>query len=267
MSTFKVLIIASVAFFLCIIVQGQMRAVKVNMPFESSVKFANKDVAYHFTVKKPGDIFRLEVNGKMPWNSWKAIELEVFDPQGRYLFTLSDELWAETGRDSEGTWRETKERFYFEQRFSEIGQYAVYITDAASTANNAKNQAYRFRVVQINGKESAMTFVKWVYGIIAGFCILIFMHRAENKSKTRNKKSLGYSQPKKGSSARSLMVVSTLFATPFIISYFIGYDDDIDEVNWVRVAQHNKKVMVDRDLRQQSLSGAAFRTGGSRGGK
>lgn len=41
---------------------------------------------------------------------WVSIKADILDDKKKYLFSVSDEFWHETGRDSEGAWSETHKK-------------------------------------------------------------------------------------------------------------------------------------------------------------
>jgi len=74
-------------------------------------------------VTKARQVFEIAVKADMPVQSWSFIEGEVLDSDKEYLFAFGKELWHETGRDSEGPWRENKNTYKIKVSFPHPGSY------------------------------------------------------------------------------------------------------------------------------------------------
>lgn len=62
------------------------------------------------------------------FGDWSSVLVEILDKNKKGLCRFSDEFWAETGRDSEGTWTERRESFTLKYTFPAAGQYYLYVT-------------------------------------------------------------------------------------------------------------------------------------------
>lgn len=272
MSFIKLLIISALTFMVSFILQSILGGITEERPFQSHKQFANIDKAYQFNVPEDGQMMRFEISGKMPMNKWKSFDLEIFKDDGSYLFTYQDELWSESGRDSDGPWTEYKKKAFLEQRFAKKGNYSLYLTDSATSNKTTATARYSIRAVPIKGDGSMLQAIKWGSGIIALLCFIVLIYRAEHNKKERGgylastpfKKSI---VTKNNSTATTFYIVLAIFFIPLTISSILAFKNDDSDIDWLALSYHNKQISIDRELRQQSLSGPAFRTGGSRGGK
>ena len=99
--------------------------------------------------------------------SWAYIQGEVQDASGEYLFSFGDELWYETGRDSDGAWTDHKRKYEIDITFPDAGIYYLQFSSESgstrpSTAQN--NPLNRFSVL-VRSKIGS-TIPHLIYGII-----------------------------------------------------------------------------------------------------
>lgn len=80
------------------------------------------------TVKENNTAYTITVQNHVPLNSWSNINIDVLDHQKQLLFAFSDGMWHERGRDSDGTWIESKSKFTIDTTFKEAGQYYLSVT-------------------------------------------------------------------------------------------------------------------------------------------
>ena len=265
MSFFRLFLIAGVVWLLSVATQDYMESIAEARPYESSIGLANGEKAYRFNVPQAGQMMRLEISGTMPMNDWKSFELEVYDTQGAYLFTYYDELWSATGRDSDGKWTERKTKATLDQRFPKAGEYFLYLSDSAKTRRSTAKTNYTIRVVPIRGDGKLLSPIIWVSGVLAFICLLVLMNRMQNDE--GDNKYYWRTKPKpKPKSGKVFIAVFAASLCPLIVIAGIASHED-DDVDWNMVAYQKSRVSVDHSLRQQSLSGPAFRTGGTLGGK
>jgi len=270
MSVIKLLVISAITALLSMCSQNHVETPTETRNYTSSSTLANQDKALEFVVPEDGQMMRFEITGVMTMNSWKAIEIEVFDSNERYLFTYQDELWAENGRDSDGAWTEYRKYASMEQRFPKSGSYFAYITDSSGPYNRAKTVPYKLRVIPIRGNGSILAFIKWLSVVIAGVCLVILFSRFEERENDIVYRPINLMPKSKAERKKDLKVFALfwlIFLTPVAVANIFAYQQDDDDIDWLSVAQWRKSIYVDRDLRQQSLSGANFRTRGAVSGK
>ncbi|MCG7537088.1 hypothetical protein [Pseudoalteromonas sp. OOF1S-7] len=272
MSVIKTFFLSLVIFILCFCSRTLLEEPVAKVPFAKSTEYANQDKAYQFEVPEDGQMMRFELKGVMKMNSWKAMDIEVYQADGTYLFSYQDELWSESGRDSEGHWTERKTDASFEIRLAKKGIHHLYLTDASSYSQKLDNTRYTFRVVPIRGDAGTLLPLQFIAGIIAVGCLALLINRYENDEPlsgqtTFNKKPYGHNPF--GDQARPSR--APLYAWCFSLGFFVllfswAYKND-DNINYVSYAYGHSNMTVDRSIRQQSLSGANHRGGSGRGGK
>ena len=266
MSILRLLLISSVTFLVSLFFNELLQTPVSETHYESSKRLANKDKAYRFEVPENGQMMRFEIAGSMPMNTWKSIDIDVYDLAGNYLFTYQDELWSESGRDSEGKWTEYRRYAEFSQHFPKKGIYEAYVSDSSGPRSKIRSNDFRIRAVPIRGNNSFIKPVLWISGAIALMCLVIIGNRMEENKHTKYRPRKSPSLQQKNDKSVVLIVLA-IFLAPTVLLTAMAFQKDDDDVNWLHVSHRSKKMTVDRELRQQSLSGAEFRTGGSRGGK
>jgi len=272
MTLVKTMLLSVMVLILSLVAQDFLEAPTEVVPFSTSGNFANKDKAYSFTVPEDGQMMRLEFRGTMPMNKWKSFDMEIYDPNWKYLFSYQDELWSETGRDSDGQWTERRRIAYIEQRFPKKGEYFVYLSDSSKSNSSTANSHYTFRIVPIRGDGSY--FKPFIY-ISIGVLVLCFVYLAHLHEKNKeannsmsfkpiNKLAKGTTKKKSGI---NFFTILFLIMFLFISIGALAMMNDDSDVNWLFVAQKHKRMTVDRSVRQESLSGSGFVGGSGRGGK
>ncbi|MCG7549966.1 hypothetical protein [Pseudoalteromonas sp. Of7M-16] len=218
---------------------------------------------YEFRVSEDGALVRFEVYGNMPDNTWKSVEFEVFDPNEQYLFTLSRELWTETGRDSEGFWRESQGDLDFTIRLAEAGIYNVvlHVSNGPHSYGPSRKKDFRFKVTELRGDAAAFLVLLFILVPIALLCgVIVFKHiEMHNKYGSRNDsydldfKPVGW--------------LLALYSVLLIFAYFLAQNDSEADIDYHRKAAYKKHLAVDRHMREHSLSSAGYRTRSGVGGK
>ncbi|ALU45182.1 hypothetical protein [Pseudoalteromonas rubra] len=272
MSVIKTFFLALVIMALCFVGSLVLDESVAKVPFVKSTEFTNQDKAYQFDVPADGQMMRFELKGVMKMNTWKAIDMEVYQADGTYLFSYHDELWSESGRDSEGKWTEHRKEASFKIRFAKKGSYQMYLTDQSSNNQKLNNTRYYFRVVPVRGDASVLKPLFYIALIVAFLCFTVLGNRYEEDKPlsgktTYNKKPYGHNPL--GDQARPSR--APLYAWCFSLGLFAllfswAYKND-DDINYVSYAYGKSQMTVDRSIRQQSMSGANHRGGSGRGGK
>lgn len=73
---------------------------------------------------KKGDSVEVKITADMAdRQSWAFIQGEVQNATGDYLFSFGDELWHESGYDSDGAWTDYKRDYSIDITFPEPGEY------------------------------------------------------------------------------------------------------------------------------------------------
>lgn len=76
-------------------------------------------------VEDAQSVYRVAVTGSLPDQSWRYVEVELQDLEGSYLLSFGKELWRESGRDSDGPWREAELDFDTKITIPEPGDYLL----------------------------------------------------------------------------------------------------------------------------------------------
>ncbi|WP_440056895.1 hypothetical protein ACSLBF_18610 (plasmid) [Pseudoalteromonas sp. T1lg65] len=263
MSVLKTFILSVVIIILCFIGRDFLQEPVAKVPFATGSDFANQDKAYQFDVLEDGQMMRFEIKGTVLMNSWKAMDMEVYHADGTYLFSYRDDLWAESGRDSDGAWTETKKHATFDIRFAKKGTYHLYLTDSSSSRLTT-NTKYYFRVVPIRGDVRFMKPIAYSFVFIAIICLVVLGHRLEEGKPLSGSKNPITDKTKPS----RLHLYAWCFSLGLVgLVFTASYANDDDEINYASYALTRSNMEVDRSIRQQSLSGANFRAGSARGGK
>lgn len=102
-------------------------------------------------VDRPGETFEVTVRTAIPQNRWAFVEVEVLDQFEEYLYSFGQELWHETGRDSDGPWREQRNNFETKITFPEPGYY--YLNFWTQANYDKTYDSLKVRVYKRNGSS------------------------------------------------------------------------------------------------------------------
>ncbi|MEW8625620.1 MAG: hypothetical protein AB2551_07705 [Candidatus Thiodiazotropha sp.] len=87
-------------------------------------------------IEEESEVLEIVVTQHVGDRHWSAIEAEVVDEKGNYLFAFSDELWFETGRDSDGPWQEGKNKYDISVTFPRPGNYFIHFSSENSRSSS-----------------------------------------------------------------------------------------------------------------------------------
>lgn len=91
------------------------------------------------------EVVKIELRQRLPLMKWSAVDVEVMDENGNYLFAFGDEFWHETGRDSEGRWEEAKHKYSLAVTFPQPGSYFLNISAEGNATNSNPHISVRVR--------------------------------------------------------------------------------------------------------------------------
>ena len=263
-----------IALILASLAKSYLETPKIDYGYKAGVPLVREDDAYFFTVPEAGSVLEFKFKTDMPDNTWKSVEFQVFGPDGSYLFTYFDELWTETGRDSEGFWRESKSFASLTQRFSTPGEYHALLSDTDGPKKHT-NYRFEFRVTVLNGDPSFLKPVYTTLKILTGFLFLLFAISIDSWRKTWRKAwhyslksihKIGDPRPAKPRPRLFLWLLGISLLLVFINTWR-GVRKNTDPVQWVHVQIANANVTRERNLLGTSSIAADFRGGAGRGGK
>ncbi len=162
-------------FLLCI---GSLLAtIPLGTSFSSKQKYEIKDelLIGPLEVSSFGSTFRFEAIRKVyRHGDWVSVQADVLDENKAYLFSIADELWHETGRDSDGPWSETHDEL--DTKFS-LAKGKYYIAVEAEYSNGVKPNVL-IRLKKIWGTTSLL----YLTSIISG-CMLLVLVMFEKDTK------------------------------------------------------------------------------------
>ncbi|TMP42359.1 hypothetical protein CWB96_21520 [Pseudoalteromonas citrea] len=263
MTHLKLFLVIAVTWIVCFFYSSLLDIPVQKTKFQPGSVFANTERIYAFDVPENGSIMRFEVNGRLALQSWKSLELMVFGPDEQYLFTIKDELWAESGRDSDGRWTEYRDKIRISQRFPQKGQYTAILYDEKGPHRTGNGSEYYFRITALKGDSSILTLWLWILGIVLACYVFYGSNFLENKNDYKNF-YLDKSSVFSGVSSLTIILVVVL---PAIVLCVLASHKSDEPINWVYVSSSHKSISSDRQMREHSLGSAGFRTSGSRGGK
>ncbi len=137
-------------------------------------------------VDKKNEIVEIKVSQNVDSRHWSSIEAEVLDDKNKYLFAFSEELWFETGYDSEGQWKEGKQKYDISITFPQPGKYFIKFSSANSRSSNVGD----IRVV-VNKKLGSSIAHNWMgyISLFLGIAILYFSRKSKGPNKRRTKRT------------------------------------------------------------------------------
>jgi len=136
-------------------------------------------------IKEKNSSYEVTLKNYVALNKWSHIEVEVLDANKNYLFGFGDDMWHESGRDSDGAWVESKTDYSMDITFKEPGEYYLNV---GSERNDGKGGSIAISAVKKRGSNIAFLTIGVVSLI---FAVITYysgtMSRSSgNKKGTRN---------------------------------------------------------------------------------
>lgn len=125
---------------------------------------------------KENEVYNIGIHQNMRSHYWSAVEGEVVDEDWNFLVSFSDELWYETGYDSEGAWSEGKLKYDISITFPKPGKYFILIK--STNENPASVEDIYITAYQEFGSHIIFTFLGWI-SLTAG-CFILYSNRARS---------------------------------------------------------------------------------------
>jgi hypothetical protein len=127
-----------------------------------------KAEGHPFSVPKDNAVYVATITqnpGGLPNNSgWSDIEIEIMDKEETSLFSFGGDIWRASGRDSDGSWSETKSRFKMKFTVPEKGEYLIGV----SAENNARDiHAFNSNIKMTIQRKTASSLPFMIAGIFA----------------------------------------------------------------------------------------------------
>jgi hypothetical protein len=124
------------------------------------------------TVQEDGSVLQIEVRQNPGNQSWSFVGGEVLDAGKNYLFGFGDEMWHETGYDSDGRWSETKNSYDIKVRLPQ-GQYYLNFSGEKQPGSNPGS----VRVTVEEKLGSSIPF--WILALLALLAAVFCYRRSE----------------------------------------------------------------------------------------
>lgn len=126
-------------------------------------------------VKEKNSVYLVTVSQNVNDGAWSFVSGDVLDENKNYLFGFGAEFWDERGRDSDGPWHESNERFNLKITFPKPGKFFLNFQSEMKTsmAGSSINVALKKK------RGSALAhFILGLFSIVAAVGILFY---ANNK--------------------------------------------------------------------------------------
>ncbi|MFV2055165.1 MAG: hypothetical protein ACC707_01815 [Thiohalomonadales bacterium] len=138
-----------------------------------SVSMAGGEVG-PIQVTDANSVYLIDVFQSVGSNSWSSITIDVLDENKQYLFAFGDELWKESGYDSDGSWTESNNSFNIKVTFPKEGIY--YLSLAGENSNNNPNALARVTVNQKIGSSLAFSIIG-ILSLLAAIAIWFYQNK------------------------------------------------------------------------------------------
>lgn len=122
-------------------------------------------------IERAGVTYDVITFARLPANHWTFVEIVVVNKAGDYLYSFGQELWHETGNDSEGFWREARTKFESSLTFPETGEF--YLDFVVSSYRNQDPKTLQVRLVRRNGSPIIHFWLGMLLMTIGLICVEI----------------------------------------------------------------------------------------------
>lgn len=132
-------------------------------------------------VKDKNSSYEVSIKNYVPLNKWSYVEIGVLDDNKEHLFSFGDEMWHESGYDSDGQWVESKTDYSMDITFKKAGQYYF---DVGSERNDGNGNSIVISAVKERG-SNVLFLVLGVLSLIIGGVIFYFKDQYITNEKTK----------------------------------------------------------------------------------
>jgi hypothetical protein len=139
-------------------------------------------------IKSDNQSLRVSFSQSVRTHTWSAVNVDVLDSNKKYLFSFSDEFWAETGYDSDGSWSDSKKSSSTDILIKKQGSYFFKVTSETNSLQNLS--PINIRVNQKAG--SGIPF--FVLGLVFLVIGIILGVMGENKKHSSTRKSVDFGE-------------------------------------------------------------------------
>ena len=203
-------------------------------------------------IDKKNTIKNINIYKDVSLGRWTSIDVDVLDAQGTKLFSFGDQLWHESGYDSDGAWEESNREIEIPITFRSPGKY--YLDIRTDTNETSQLSIY---VSEATQRGSSIPFVLLsILSLIAALvCYYLYQHSKRPVSK--------------GNFITVIAVLGVLFFVAFFYSFrgygytgYYGYHRGPSFYYW-----GGPKIYHERSYRHGSVGGIKHRGGGFSSGK
>lgn len=117
------------------------------------------------------EIVEITIAQQVSDRHWSTVIAEVMDEDHNYLFSFSEELWYETGRDAEGPWSEGRTNSNISVTFPESGNY--FINFSSENSQNSRAGDIQVEVSKKLGSSLAFLWIGFI-SLIIGIVLLFY---------------------------------------------------------------------------------------------
>lgn len=115
-------------------------------------------------VPKNNTSYEVTIKNNVALNAWSNIEVDVLDSNKQHLFSFGEGMWHERGRDSDGSWQESKTSYSMDITFQKAGEYYFNVS---AERNDGGGNPIIFSIAQKRGSSVAF-IVLGVFSLVLG---------------------------------------------------------------------------------------------------
>lgn len=127
-------------------------------------------------VKKENTVFTVKASQPVALNAWSAVNIDVYDEAGDYLFSFNGDMWHESGYD-EGYWEEEVSTVDLDINFTRPGKYTIDVSVESSNVNNVNDL-----FVSVEERRGSAILFYWM--ILASFILIFIIFKIKKVEKT-----------------------------------------------------------------------------------
>lgn len=205
-------------------------------------------------VTEKNSAYEIRIGNYVKAGDWSTIEVEMQDENKQRLFSFGDDMWHETGYDSEGQWTESKTDYSMDITIKEPGKY--YFVVSASRSDGA-GRGITFKAVKERGSNVLFLTLGFIAAILAGVAFYLDQKISINDEtkKSRHMILIG------------VLVVTFIFALIYSSKGwgYTGYNGYHSGPSFFYFG--GPRIYNQPSVRDGSVSGSRQRGGGFSGGK
>lgn len=215
--------------------------------------FESTGVFGPIAVKKKNALYEITITNYVDVGQWSYVGISVLDENKNYLYGLSDEMWSEEGRDSDGAWRESRTGSTTSVVFKEPGNY--YLELEIDKSNRSEKNV---QISVVEKKGGSLPF--WIGAAVLLGLGLVLMELEKNSETIDKSKPLKFGLI--GFAIVVFVVAFMLSARSWGYMGYYGYHHGPSFFYFGGARLHHSP-----SLRDGSISGSGHRGGGLSGGK